>query len=142
MAHSQNSLGSAEPRTDASANQRSGPARREGSVRPAHVYANLSDRQYHELVNALHQQWRVATRAVMILLSANGMTATEIGALLHYDPRTVRRWITRHDRESLAGLPDRPRSGRPRLGERVRALLATPKAWTIVRIWRRWDARA
>lgn len=59
-------------------------------MRPAHVFANLSDEQYHDLVTALHRQWRVATRAVMVLLSASGMPATDIGALLHYDPRTVR----------------------------------------------------
>jgi transposase len=110
-------------------------------MRPAHVYANLSDEQHAELVCALHRRWRVATRAVMVLLSANGMSATEIADLLHYDPRTVRRWIARHDHDGLSGLPDRPRSGRPRLGshglgERIRALLATPKAWTTARIWR------
>jgi transposase len=111
------------------------------SMRPAHVFANLSDEQYHDLVTALHQQWRVATRAVMVLLSANGMPAADIGALLHYDPRTVRRWIARHDLDGVTGLPDRPRSGRPRLGsprlgQRIRDLLATPKAWTTARIWR------
>jgi hypothetical protein len=50
-------------------------------IRPAHAYANPTDQQYHELVGALHRQWRVATRAVMILLSAGGMTAAEIGAI-------------------------------------------------------------
>lgn len=110
-------------------------------MRPAHVFANPTDEQYYQLVDALHRQWRTAARAVMILLSAGGMTAAEIGALLHYDPKTVRRWITRHDVEGLAGLPDRPRSGRPRLGsarlgDRIRTLLATPKAWTTARIWR------
>jgi transposase len=110
-------------------------------MRPAHVYANVSDEQYHQLVDALHRRWRVATRAVMVLLSASGMTAAQIGELLHYDPATVRRWIGRHDLEGLAGLPDRPRSGRPRLGspglgERIRHLLQTPKAWTTARIWR------
>jgi transposase len=109
-------------------------------MRPAHVYANVSDEQYHQLVDALHHQWRVATRAVMILLSISGMPPAQIAALLHYHPRTVRRWIARHDLEGLAGLPDRPRSGRPRLGsrrlgERIRALLAVPKAWTTTRIW-------
>jgi transposase len=110
-------------------------------MRPAHVYANLSDQQHRQLVDALHRQWRVATRAVMVLLSASGMPATQIAALLHYDPHTVRRWIARHDAEGVTGLPDRPRSGRPRLGsprlgQRIRALLATPKAWTTTRIWR------
>lgn len=110
-------------------------------MRPAHVYANVSDEEYEQLVDALHRQWRVAARAVMILLSVGGMPAPQIAQLLHYDPRTVRRWIARHDLEGLAGLPDRPRCGRPRLGsaglsERIRRLLSTPKAWTTARIWR------
>jgi transposase len=110
-------------------------------MRPAQVFANPTDEQYHHLVTALHGPWRTATRAVMVLLSADGMTATEISALLHYDQRTVRRWITRHDTEGVAGLPDRPRTGRPRLGsprlgDRIRTLLQTPKAWTTARIWR------
>lgn len=110
-------------------------------MRPAHIYANLSDEQHTELVTALHQQWRVPARAVMVLLSASGMSAAEIADVLHFDPRTVRRWIVRHDLEGLDGLPDRPRSGRPRLGsrglgDRIRRLLNTPKAWTTARIWR------
>ena len=84
-------------------------------MRPAHVYANVSDEQYEQLVTALHRQWRVATRAVMILLSASGMSASEISVLLHYDPATVRRWISRYELEGLDGLPDRPRPGRPRI---------------------------
>jgi len=110
-------------------------------MRPPQTYANITDRQYQQLLDALHQQWRVAVRAVMILLSADGMDPAEIAALLHYDPVTVRRWIHRHDTEGLTGLPDRPRSGRPRhgsprLGARIRKLLLTPKAWTTARIWR------
>ena len=53
-------------------------------MRPAQVFANPSNEQYHDLVAALHGPWRVATRAVMVLLSADGMTATQISALLHY----------------------------------------------------------
>ena|SRR2546426_4309450 len=69
------------------------------------------------------------------------MSAPKIAELLHYDPVTVRRWITRHTREGIDGLPDKPRGGRPRLGsprlgQRIRTLLATPKAWTTSRIWR------
>jgi transposase len=110
-------------------------------MRPAHVYANLTDQQHHDLLTALHGQWRVAARLVMILLSAAGMSATEIAALLHYDPVTVRRWINRHACDGVEGLPDRPRSGRPRLGstrlgQRITTLLRTPKAWTTARIWR------
>jgi len=80
-------------------------------MRPAHVYANVSDEQYHQLVDALHRQWRVATRAVMVLLSAGGMSPAEIACVLHYDPATVRRWIHRHDLAGLAGLPDRAGGG-------------------------------
>jgi transposase len=77
----------------------------------------------------------------MILLSASGISASEIAELLRYDPVTVRRWINRHAQDGLGGLPDRPRSGRPRigsprLGQRIRTLLQTPKAWTTTRIWR------
>ncbi len=110
-------------------------------MRPPAVYANVSPAQYQQLVEALHQRWRVATRAVMVVLSAGGLSATEIGELLGYHPRTVRRWVSRHEAEGIAGLPDRPRPGRPRagsprLGDRIRTLLATPKAWTTTRIWR------
>ena len=54
----------------------------------------------------------------MVVLSAAGWTASEIADLLHYDPKTVRTWIARHHAEGLTGLPDRPRSGRPRKGSR------------------------
>jgi transposase len=53
----------------------------------------------------------------------------------------VRRWIVRHTRDGITGLPGRPRSGRsrlgsPRLGRRIHTLLLTPKAWTTARLWR------
>lgn len=109
-------------------------------MRPASLYAKLSDEDYHQLIWVLHHQWRVATRIMMVLLSDNGWPATDIAVLLHFDPKTVRRWIGRHRLEGLAGLPDRPRSGRPRkggarLGDCINALLAIPKAWTTARIW-------
>ena len=76
---------------------------------------------------------------VIVVLSAGGWTASEIAGLLHDDPNTVRAWIARHHAEGLAGLPDRPRSGRPRKGrsrwgQRIHALLQTPRSWTITRI--------
>jgi transposase len=110
-------------------------------MRPAYRYAVLTERQHTELITALQGPWRTATRMVMIVLSAAGLSASEIADLLAYDPKTVRAWITRHQHEGLAGLPDRPRSGRPRhgsprLGQRIHRLLMTPKAWTTARIWR------
>jgi transposase len=110
-------------------------------MRPAHVYARMPAEQHTELITALHGPWRTATRMVIVVLSAAGMSPSEIAEVLHYDPATVRRWITRHQHEGLAGLPDRPRSGRPRTGSshlhrRIHRLLATPKAWTTARLWR------
>jgi transposase len=111
------------------------------SMRPASVFANISATTHHQLITTLHGPWRNALRAVMVLLSAAGMPAAEIGELLVCHPGTVRRWIARFDTEGIDGLPDRPRSGRPRLGSprlthRISTLLATPKAWTVARIWR------
>ena len=60
-------------------------------MRPAHIYADLTPTQHHDLITALHGPWRIATRIVMVLLSATGMSASEIADLLHYDPVTVRR---------------------------------------------------
>jgi transposase len=109
-------------------------------MRPTYVYASMSAQQHTELITALHGQWRTATRMVMVVLSAAGMSASEIADLLHYDPKTVRTWIARHQAEGPAGLPDRPRTGRPRkgsprLGQRIHTLLQTPKAWTTARIF-------
>ncbi|WP_436528289.1 IS630 family transposase [Actinoplanes sp. HUAS TT8] len=110
-------------------------------MRPAHVYARMSEPQHTELISALHGPWRTATCMVIVVLSAAGWSAPEIADLLHYDPATVRRWIARHHAEDLAGLPDRPRSGRPckgspRLGDRIHRLLMIPRAWTTASLWR------
>ena len=64
----------------------------------------------------LRGRWRQATRAVMVLLSVHGLPPAQIAELLDCHPATVRRWISRFNREGMAGLADRPRSGRPRAG--------------------------
>jgi len=74
----------------------------------------------------------------MVLLSLHGLAPAQIAALLDCHPATVRRWINRFNREGMAGLADRPRSGRPRLGGqrltgRIAALLARPGPWTLPR---------
>ena len=92
-------------------------------------------------ISDLHGRWRQATRAVMVLLSLHGLPPSQIAELLECHPATVRRWITRFNREGLAGLADRPRPGRPRLGGqrltgRIAALLARRGPWTLPRIRR------
>ena len=110
-------------------------------MRPVSVFANGPGREIEQLEADLHGRWRQATRAVMVLLSLHGLAAPQIAELLDCHPATVRRWIGRFNREGAAGLADRPRSGRPRLGGRrltgrIAVLLARPGLWTLPRIWR------
>ena len=53
-------------------------------------------------------------RAQMVRLSSQGKTAREIAVLWQITPQGVRKVLHRFNREGLAGLPDRPRVGRPR----------------------------
>jgi len=70
-------------------------------------------------------------RAKLVLLAADGMTNTEIGARLGMTREAVGRWRKRFCEQRLEGLRDKPRAGRPRRfspaagrpsqGDRVRA---------------------
>ena len=55
-------------------------------------------------ISDLHGRWRQATRPPMVLLSLHGLPPSQIAELLECHPATVRRWITRFNREGLAGL--------------------------------------
>jgi transposase len=110
-------------------------------MRPVSVFAKGPAAEVERLQAGLRGPWRQAARAVMVLLSLRGLSAAQIAALLECHPATVRRWIGRFNNEGLAGLADRPRSGRPRLGgrqltSRIAALLARPGPWTLPRIRR------
>ncbi|WTW41846.1 helix-turn-helix domain-containing protein [Streptomyces sp. NBC_00015] len=83
--------------------------------------------------------WRSAARAVIVLLSQQGLPAAQVATLLECTPATARRWITRFKSGGVAGLDDRPRCGRPRLGgsrptARTAALLQRPQPWTVPRL--------
>ena len=110
-------------------------------MRPVSVYAKGPASEIEELEAGLRGPWRQGTRAVMVLLSLHGMAPSRIAELLDCHPATVRRWIGRFNAEGLAGLADRPRPGRPRLGgrrlmSRIAALLKRPGPWTLPRIRR------
>ncbi|ACZ90096.1 IS630 family transposase [Streptosporangium roseum] len=110
-------------------------------MRPPIVFANAPATSIEQLHAHLRGHWRPAIRAVMVLLSLHSLPAAQIAGLLGYDAATVRRWIGRFNRHGLAGLTDRPRPGRPRLGGerlmgRIAALLARPGPWTLARLWR------
>ena len=111
------------------------------SMRPVSLFANGPGSEIERLRAELRGPWRQAARAVMVLLSLHELPAAQIAALLDCHPATVRRWIRRFNDDGLAGLADRPRSGRPllggqRLASRIAALLARPGPWTLPRIRR------
>ncbi|MBN9386538.1 MAG: helix-turn-helix domain-containing protein [Chloroflexi bacterium] len=70
-------------------------------------------------VEALQKEYRntnqadLRSRCQMILLSAQGRSASEIAQLTFFDQDTVLYWFERYEKEGLAALGDRPRSGRP-----------------------------
>jgi transposase len=53
-------------------------------------------------------------RIRMVMHAKQGETGTSIAQRLGYTDRAVRKWIQRYNAGGLAGLKDRPRSGRPR----------------------------
>ncbi len=72
-----------------------------------------------EEVQALRQLYRktdnadLRTRCQMILLSSQGRSVAEIAQLTFFEEDTVLYWIDRYEADQLAGLEERPRSGRP-----------------------------
>jgi len=56
---------------------------------------------------------RVSERIHFVLLASRGYSAPKIAELFAYDEETVRIWLNRYQQDGLAGLSDRPRSGRP-----------------------------
>ena len=110
-------------------------------MRPVCVFAKGPGEEIERLRADLRGRWRLAMRAVMVMLSSQGLPAAQVAGLLECHPATVRRWISRFNREGPAGLADRPRSGRPRLGgrrlaSRIAALLKRPGPWTVPRLRR------
>lgn len=49
----------------------------------------------------------------MILLSAGGHSTAKIAELTLFDENTVLYWFNRYETDGIAGLEDRPQSGRP-----------------------------
>jgi transposase-like protein len=99
-------------------------------MRPVSVFANGLD-EAERLRAELRGRWRLAVRAVMVLLSLQGLPACQVAGLLECHPAALRRWIGRFNSEGLAGPADRPRCGRPlaggrRLSRRIAALLERP----------------
>ena len=67
----------------------------------------------------------LAQRARIVLLAADGVSHTEIAERLGISRQTVVTWRGRYERSGLAGLEDRPRSGRPRTVDHRDVVAAT-----------------
>jgi transposase len=76
-------------------------------------------------IGALKQLYRrtdhadIRTRCQMILLSAEGYSVADIARLTFFEEDAVLYWFDRYEAESLAGLEDRPRPGRPSKSRRA-----------------------
>src|SRR3954471_24425571 len=67
----------------------------------------------------------LAQRARIVLLAADGVSHTEIAERLGGERQTGPTGRGRYERSGLAGLDDRPRSGRPRTIDHARIITAT-----------------
>ena len=67
----------------------------------------------------------LAQRARIVLLAADGVGTTEIVARVGVSKPTVIAWKRRYAAQGIAGLADRPRSGRPRRIDEVAVVLRT-----------------
>jgi transposase/DNA-binding CsgD family transcriptional regulator len=67
----------------------------------------------------------LALRARIVLLAAEGVSHTEIAERVGVSRPTVIAWRSRYERFGLAGLEDRPRSGRPRVIDHRAVIAAT-----------------
>jgi transposase len=66
------------------------------------------------LTRARSAPMRLVMRARIVQCALQGRTAPAIAEELEVSEKMVRLWLTRFEREGVAGLDDAPRSGRPR----------------------------
>ena len=66
---------------------------------------------------------RTSERAHFVLMSAQGISAAEIGKLMGYNTQTVRTWLRTYHKRGCIGLVDQVRSGRPRKQPHLTAIV-------------------
>ena len=77
----------------------------------------------------LEEDGRVACRLLALANALDGMRRAQAAEKAGMDRQTLRDWVIRFNRAGVAGLSDRPRSGRPvLLGE---GQLATLRSWVL-----------
>ena len=95
---------------------------------PLNVSVELSARDRDELVSWTRSpsiRAGLAQRARVVLLAADGLGTNEIARRVGLSKPAVIGWKRRYAGEGIAGLDDRPKSGRPRRIDPVRIVLAT-----------------
>lgn len=99
-------------------------------------------RELEGRVRAHTSPQRVARRAHIVLLAAGGCSAWRIAEIVRVDVSTVVRWRDRYAREGMAGLNDRPRSGRPPVyGPQVRLRIVATATCTPPHPFDGWSHR-
>jgi transposase len=85
------------------------------------LFVTIASEEECQALRALTRQavGHVALRALMVLWSAERVPVLEIASRLSCQPKTVRKWLRRFQRERVAGLADLPRAGRPRTDNEV-----------------------
>lgn len=79
-------------------------------------------------VGAHRAEHRDVTRARVVLLAADGVSGRQISKQIGLSEQAVCKWRQRYVAEGLAGLVDRPRSGRPPVYGPTDRLVLTAKA--------------
>lgn len=77
---------------------------------------NLSESEQHELERLARKptaEQRLAQRAKIILLAAEGHTNDYISSIVNIHPVKISKWRKRFATQRMNGLKDKPRSGRP-----------------------------
>lgn len=91
------------------------------------VFVHLTEAQRTALRRVSRQAvGRVALRAQMVLLSDRGYAVLRIAEIHDCGEEVVRQWLHRYQAEGLAGLEDRPGSGRPPKDPFAQEIVDTP----------------
>src|SRR5262245_61404475 len=76
--------------------------------------SEIEERELRRRAGQYTRPYREVIRAKIILLAGEGLSDVEIAARLDCTDRMVAKWRRRFIDEGIAGLDERPRSGRPR----------------------------
>lgn len=94
-------------------------------TRRAVVALSTKEREALRTLTVSAAQARVRHRAEIVLLADEGLTYAEISRRLNVAVSNVARWTARFRSQGVAGLEDRPRTGRPKRIDEAQILAAS-----------------